>query len=150
MIFFPNSEIQLYFLMDSDIVNDFGEQVQELVPITETLSADIQSSSPTELNLEFGEVLQDVYVVYTNPLTNISGEDVFVRVNDDWFTILGGVIHTNNHLGITDHTKFFIKKNRKPLHSVKSNLNEKIQDYLYLKEYSNLDYDYALDYFRDK
>ena len=114
MVYFPNTVIELFETVDSEVKKDsYWEPNKDYVFVCEC-DCDFQAMTPKDTLNEFGEVLEDTYKLYI-PLDVEITSSMLVRVKGEPYTYeITGTPIVNNRFGITEHKKVIVQKERKP------------------------------------
>ena len=114
MVFFPNTEIELWKLQTTTNHEDIYGDTQISYILHNTIAADIQELNNKDMQEEFGKILQDTYKMYLDK--NVDIEDTMIlriKDTDKTFKIIGSP-NLNNHLPQISHIKMYIQLQRKP------------------------------------
>ena len=114
MVFFPNTEIELWKLQTTTNYEDIYGDTQINYTLHDTIPADIQELNNKDMQEEFGKILQDTYKMYLDK--NVDIEDTMIlriKDTDKTFKIIGSP-NLNNHLPQISHIKMYIQLQRKP------------------------------------
>lgn len=112
MVFFPNETIEIWNLYESTEYDPYTDENLTKWKLTKTIQVDWQPVTPQESMLEFGQILQDTYKIYTQekiPSTSI----IRLVGGTDTYKIRGSP-QTYNHFNPTTHEKLILIKEQTP------------------------------------
>lgn len=112
MVFFPNSQIELWeYNEDEDIPNFYGESSVSYT-LVGVYEADFQNMSPKDTLQEYGKILEDTYKAYFNADVPITDTMILRKTDEPYtYTINGSPQKYGN---LIPHIKVNLQKQRKP------------------------------------